>query len=132
MTSTDGRPGTSLTIAEAAQRLGLSVHALRYYETEGLLVGAPARTAAGRRRYGEEDLRWIVMVQRLRSTGMPVREIRQYADLVRAGRGTEPRRLALLEAHRRRVLAQLDEVNGHLGAISAKIDLYRQQVGAPA
>ena len=115
---------TSLTIAQAAQRLGLTTHALRYYETEGLLVGAPARTTAGRRRYDEADLRWIVMVQRLRATGMPVREVREYARLCRAGEGNEEQRLELLRSHRARVLAQLEEVTGHLDAITAKIDLY--------
>ncbi len=132
VTSTDERPAASLTIAEAAQRLGLSTHALRYYETEGLLVGPPPRTTTGRRRYGEDDLRWIVMVQRLRATGMPVREIREYAALVRAGEGTERQRLALLTAHRQRVLAQLEEVTAHLGAITAKIEGYEQRVAASA
>ncbi|WP_432523267.1 MerR family transcriptional regulator [Kineococcus sp. SYSU DK006] len=137
--STDTHTGTSagtsagipsLSIAEAADRLGLSTHALRYYETEGLLVGAPARTAAGRRRYDEQDLRWIAMVQRLRATGMPVRDVREYARLCRAGAGNEQQRLALLRAHRERVLAELAEVSGHLGAITAKIELYEGTVGA--
>jgi DNA-binding transcriptional MerR regulator len=136
VTSTDERVATgedvSLTIAEAAQRLGLTTHALRYYETEGLLVGTPARTSAGRRRYGEADLRWIVMVQRLRATGMPVREVREYAELCRAGAGNEEARLDILRTHRDRVLAQLDEVTGHLGAITAKIDVYEGRVTPPA
>ena len=119
-----------LTIAEAAQRLGLTTHALRYYETEGLLVGTPARTSAGRRRYEEADLRWIVMVQRLRATGMPVREVREYAALCRAGEGNEAARLQLLRAHRERVLAQLDEVTDHLGAITSKIETYQGRAGA--
>ncbi len=141
MTTTEERGTADMSIAEAAQRLGLSTHALRYYETEGLLVGTPARTPAGRRRYDERDLTWIVMVQRLRATGMPVREVREYAELVRAGEGTEAARLALLRAHRERVLAQLAEVTEHLGAITAKIEGYERQVlpgaaaaraGAPA
>ncbi|GAB3601856.1 hypothetical protein GCM10027586_05040 [Kineococcus gypseus] len=141
VTTTEERGTADMSIAEAAQRLGLSTHALRYYETEGLLVGTPARTPAGRRRYDERDLTWIVMVQRLRATGMPVREVREYAELVRAGEGTEAARLALLRAHRERVLAQLAEVTEHLGAITAKIEGYERQVlpgaaaaraGAPA
>ena len=54
------------------------------------------------------------MITRLRSTGMPIREVRRYAELVRAGDGNEAERLALLGAHRERVQAQLAEVTGHL------------------
>ena len=46
------------------------------------------------------DVSWLVMVTRLRATGMPIRMIRRYAELVRAGEGNEAERLALLEAHR--------------------------------
>ena len=59
----------------------------------------------------------------LRATGMPIRDVRRYADLVRAGDGTEEERLDLLRAHRI-VLAQLAEVQDHLGAIDRKIGIY--------
>jgi len=129
VTTTDADPATLLSIAEAAQRLGLSTSALRYYETEGLMREPVARTTAGRRRYDEGDLRWIEVLQRLRATGMPIREVREYAALCRAGEGNEAQRLRLLREHRARVLAELDEVNRHLGAITAKIDLYEDALG---
>lgn len=115
---------TALTIAEAAVRTGLTAHTLRYYERDGLLLGAVDRATSGHRRYTEQDLTWIVMVTRLRSTGMPIRDVRRYAELVRAGDGNEAERLALLQAHRERVEAQLAEVTGHLRAIDYKIALY--------
>lgn len=118
-------PDRGLTIGEAAARLGLTTHTLRYYESEDLLVGTPGRTSAGRRRYDEADLRWIQMVQRLRATGMPVRSVRAYAELCRAGAGNEEQRLALLHAHRQEVLAHLEEVTEHLTAITAKIEGYQ-------
>nr|WP_240895075.1 MerR family transcriptional regulator [Kineococcus siccus] len=118
-----------MSIAEAAARLGLSTSALRYYETEGLMLEAVARTTAGRRRYAPDDLRWIETVQRLRATGMPVREVRAYAQLCRDGTGNEARRLEVLREHRTRVLAQLAEVTGHLEAITAKIDGYEETRG---
>ena len=67
------------------------------------------------------------MVTRLRSTGMPIREVRQYADLVRAGDGNEAERLQLLVAHRDRVRQQLAEVATHLDAIELKIGLYERR-----
>ena len=120
----------SLSIAEAADATGLTTHTLRYYERDGLLLGSVDRASSGHRRYTDQDLSWIRMVTRLRSTGMPIREVRQYADLVRAGDGNEAERLELLRAHRDRVRQQLAEVASHLEAIEFKIDLYESRVDA--
>lgn len=119
----------TFTIAEAAARTGLSAHTLRYYERDGLLLTAVDRSPSGHRRYTERDLAWIELVTRLRATGMPIREVAKYAELVRAGDGNEADRLDLLLAHRRRVEAQLAEVTGHLRAIDHKIGIYEGKVG---
>ena len=117
---------TSLSIAEAADATGLTTHTLRYYERDGLLLDAVDRASSGHRRYSEDDVGWIRMITRLRATGMPIREVRQYADLVRAGDGNEAERLQLLVAHRDRVRQQLAEVATHLEAIEYKIGLYER------
>ena len=115
---------SSLTIAEAAEKTGLTAHTLRYYERDGLLLHAVDRAPSGHRRYTDDDLRWIEMVTRLRSTGMPIRDVRRYAALVRDGDGNESERLALLLAHREVVERELAEVTSHLRAIDHKIALY--------
>jgi DNA-binding transcriptional MerR regulator len=120
---------TELTIAEAASEAGVSVHTLRYYERAGLLTPIE-RNGSGHRRFSPEDLEWIVVCTRLRATGMPIRRIRQYADLVRAGDGNEAERLALLEAHREEVRERLREVRRHLELIDYKIDLYTERLAA--
>ena len=117
---------TSLSIAEAADATGLTTHTLRYYERDGLLLDAVDRASSGHRRYSEDDVGWIRMITRLRATGMPIREVRQYADLVRAGDGNEAARLQLLVAHRDRVRRQLAEVATHLETIEHKIGLYER------
>ena len=121
-------PVTSLTIAEAAERTGLTAHTLRYYERDGLMLRSVERASSGHRRYTDDDLRWIQMVTRLRATGMPIRDVRRYAALVREGHGNEAERLALLLAHREVVEHQLAEVTGHLRAIDHKIALYESSV----
>ena len=123
-------PPAGLSIAEAARRTGVSVHTLRYYERAGLVVTPVDRTQSGRRRYYGEDLKWISICTRLRSTGMPIKAIRRYAQLVSAGPGNEQERLALLEAHRADVTARLAEVQEHLKLIDHKIDVYRGRVAA--
>ncbi|MBS44850.1 MAG: MerR family transcriptional regulator [Nocardioides sp.] len=117
---------TGLTIAQAAERLGLTPDTLRYYERDGLLLRPVGRATSGHRRYDEGDLRWLTLVTRLRATGMPISDVRRYADLVRAGSGNEAERLALLHAHRRHVLDQLAEVTEHLSAIDHKIGIYTE------
>ncbi len=116
------------TIAEAAERLGLTPDTLRYYERDGLLLAAPDRASSGHRRYTDDDLGWLTMITRLRATGMPIRLVREYADLCRRGDGNELARLDLLYQHRDRVLSQLAEVTEHLGAISLKIGIYEERL----
>ncbi|MBP2704241.1 MerR family transcriptional regulator [Microbispora sp. RL4-1S] len=119
-----------MSIAEAARRTGVSVHTLRYYERAGLVAMPVGRTAGGRRRYHQIDLEWIVLCTRLRATGMPIKTIRRYAQLVSAGYGNEQERLALLEAHRAEVAARLAEVRENLRLIDRKIDVYRGRLDA--
>ncbi len=123
-------PERGVSIAEAARRTGVSVHTLRYYERAGLVVTTVDRNAAGRRRYRQLDLDWIKVCTRLRATGMPIRAIRRYAELVSAGRGNEHERLALLEAHRADVVAKIAELNENLRLIDHKVDVYRGRLAA--
>jgi DNA-binding transcriptional MerR regulator len=120
----------SMTIADAAEASGLTAHTLRYYERAGLLRPVE-RAGSGHRRYSDGDLSWIDFLTKLRSTGMPIRQMRRYAELVWAGDHTEPERLALLEAHRDQVHARLIETQRCLTRIDYKIDLYRERTTTP-
>ena len=118
---------TSLTIADAARATGVSAYTLRYYERAGLINGVN-RADSGHRRYSDDDLAWIEVLQCLRATGMPIQRIRRYAELVRAGEGNESERLALLEEHRAAVMAQLTQVRTHLEFVERKIAIYEEKL----
>jgi DNA-binding transcriptional MerR regulator len=118
-----------LTIAEAAERTGLTRHTLRYYEREGLMLGV-GRAGSGHRSYSEHDLGWIELITKLRATGMPIREVSRYAEMVRAGDGNQDERLALLRAHRERVRTQLETMSAYLDAIDLKIGYYADAIEA--
>jgi DNA-binding transcriptional MerR regulator len=118
-----------LTISDAARASGVSAHTLRYYERAGLLDPVD-RAASGHRRYAEEDLARIQFLTKLRSTGMPIRQIRDYADLMRRGDDTHEARLALLEQHRDAVRAHLAETERNLELIDYKIGYYRERLAA--
>lgn len=112
------------SIAEAATLSGLTPHTLRYYERADLMLAPVERVSSGHRSYADDDLAWITMITRLRATGMPIRDVRRYVGLVRAGDGNEADRLALLRAHRLVVQVRMAEVAEHLEAIDAKIGVY--------
>ena len=113
-----------LSIGEVAERTGLSVHALRFYEREGLLASPIQRDPGGRRVYDEDDVGWLTVCVVLRGSAMPLPEIRRYTELVRAGEGNETERLDLLREHRRRVLDQMDQLRKCLDLINYKVGVY--------
>jgi DNA-binding transcriptional MerR regulator len=117
----------ALSIAEAAEVSGLSVHTLRYYERTGLLEPVD-RNGSGHRRYRAADLERIAFLTKLRATGMPIRDVRRYAELMQAGEATNEDRLALLEAHRANVLAGLETTARNLELIEWKIRFYKERL----
>ena len=122
------QPARTLSIADAAESSGLSAHTLRYYERTGLLEPV-SRNGSGHRRYRQADLERITFLARLRATGMPIREVRRYAELMRGGEATNAERLALLEAHRDAVLAGLETTTRNLELIDRKIEIYEEKIG---
>ena len=81
----------TLTISDAAQQSGISAHTLRYWERAGLLQPV-SRNGSGHRRYAEEDLERIKFLTKLRATGMPIRQVRRYAELLNGGDDTNEER----------------------------------------
>lgn len=124
--------GSDLTISAVADVTGLSAHTLRYYERAGLMLSPVQRASSTHRRYSESDVAWVVFLSRLRSTGMPIRAIEEYVDLVRRGESSVLERLQLLVAHRERVLEELAETQASLAAIDYKIRRYSQLLGVTA
>jgi DNA-binding transcriptional MerR regulator len=112
-----------LGIAQAASMIGLTAHTLRYYERIGL-AAQPPRGTDGRRRYTEQNLDWLRLITRLRSTGMSIAEMCRYAELVRDGPDTLAERRELLQSHRDAVLARITELQQDLLVIDAKIGTY--------
>ncbi|MGU3294697.1 MerR family transcriptional regulator [Williamsia sp. M5A3_1d] len=117
-----------MSIGEVADKTGLSVHALRYFEREELFVRPIERDTAGKRVYRRDDVEWILLCNRLRESGMSIARLREFAELVKAGPGNEPDRLALLEAHRSEVRQRLEHLQGCLDVIDTKVSIYQRHV----
>ncbi len=113
------------TTQEAAAETGISVYTLRYYERIGLL-GPVNRADNGHRRLTEEDLGRIRFLRLLRTTGMSIQQMLSYVRMAREGDPTGEGRLELLEDHRRSLERRIGELEHSLGAITRKIEHYRQ------
>ncbi|GAA3206090.1 MerR family transcriptional regulator [Actinocorallia longicatena] len=114
-----------LTIAEVAESTGLTAHTLRYYERAGLL-DPPPRGMNGHRRYGRRDLDRIHLLTRLRSTGMPIAELRRYVELIRDGDATAGERRQVMIDHRAKVEEQIKQLTEDLALIDYKISIYTE------
>lgn len=97
------RDAAFMTIGEAASRSGMPAKTIRFYEEIGL-IGPAARLANQYRAYSEQDVHTLRFIQRARSLGFPLQDVRAllslYQDRRRASR--EVKRLAV------RQIAQMD------------------------
>lgn len=119
---------TTYTPAEAAERSGFSIDTLRYYEREGILSPV-ARTAGGRRVYTDDDLGRLGFLRCLRDTGMPIAQLRRYAELS-AEDATLPERIALLEEHEAVVQASIEALRAQQARLREKLTWYREELVA--
>ena len=115
---------TALTPSQMADRTGVSIDTLRYYEKEGLIQNV-ARADSGHRRYSEDDALWIEVLRCLRNTGMSIEQLRHYCSLGAQGDHTEPERKQMLLDHRALVEQQIAERRAALELIDHKLSFYR-------
>lgn len=114
-------------ISDVARLSGLSQDTLRWYEKEGLLPQV-SRGSDRRRSYTERDVAMVVMLAKLRDSGMPTEEMREFSRLVTGGAATHGQRLAILERHRTRIHARKAALDDALAALDEKPTHYRHLI----
>jgi DNA-binding transcriptional MerR regulator len=119
----------TMSIGELSTASGLSTHTLRYYEKLGVLKPAD-RAASGHRQYRSDAIAWLDFVLRLKITGMPLAEIRKYAQLRAGGDATLQSRLTMLELHRKRLVSNIAALSENLTALDLKTKTYRKWLKA--
>ena len=90
-----------MQIKELADRAGVTVKAVRYYESRGLLT--PARASNGYREYDAADVRVVREIRALLSLGLTADETVPFVDCLRAGNDRADVCPSSLDAYRMRI-----------------------------
>lgn len=121
-----------MQIAEAARHTGLSADTIRFYDRSGMLPDLP-RDARGWRRFTPAAIEWLGILARLRKTGMPLDEVRQFAASAQGPEAESPAsqrgRLDLLERHRARLAERRAEIAACEAYLEMKISVYSKGIG---
>ncbi len=78
------RIANDLSVGQMADRAGVAVSTLHYYEAEGLIRSW--RTAANHRRYNRRELRRVAIIRTAQAVGVPLAEIRAVLDSLPDGK----------------------------------------------
>ena len=113
----------SYSIGEAAKMVGLTAHTLRFYDKEGLLPFVK-KTSSGLRAFTESDIEWLKIIECLKGTGLPLKQIKQYIDWCMEGDSTIPQRLNMFIEQKKHVEEQKAKWEKHLEKINFKIKYY--------
>ena len=114
------------SIGEISERAGLSPRTVRYYEELELLPGV-RRRAGGRRVYGDDELERLRFIQRLKTLGLSLAEIRELSAVYAIGGSTHAMLLRLDELLARQ-LQDLDERIRELSDLRDEIGRYRDHI----
>ncbi|MDO5627021.1 MAG: MerR family transcriptional regulator [Mobilicoccus sp.] len=115
-------PRAKFRIGEVAERLGLSLRSIRYYEEAGLVHPA-ARTSGGFRMYSESDVQRLLVVMRMKPLGFSLdrmREVLTDLDVVRTAHGRER------DAAAGRLADLHEEMTEALGQLERRVELAQQ------
>jgi DNA-binding transcriptional MerR regulator len=116
-------PRPVMLIGKLSRLTGRSAHTIRWYESQRLIPGV-RRDVQGRRLYVQSHIDWLDLLDRLRRSGMTIKQIREFAALVKQGKGTLKEQQQLMKSHRKRIEASIRDLQESLQIIDKKIDYY--------
>ncbi len=115
------------SVKEVADKTGLSEHTIRYYTNLGLIPNL-SRNNNHYRMFDQEALDTLLAIKCLRGTGMSLKDIKRYMDLVQMGDSTVPTRYNIILKQKESVKNKLKEVNKQLDFVNYKLSLYKEKM----
>jgi DNA-binding transcriptional MerR regulator len=119
----------SYTISQVAEKMGVTVPTLRYYDNEGLLPFLDKKPD-GTRVFKDEDFQGLAIITCMKNSGMPIKDIKKYMDLCEQGDTSLHERLDIFFERKEAVQKQMEELNKVMETINHKIWYYETAIEA--
>ena len=119
----------TLSIGEVAKELDLTVYTLRYYDKEGLMPFVE-RTPSGTRLFKEADIGALKIIECLKTSRMPIKEIKSFIDWCSEGDSTLQQRYDMFMERKAIVEAQMEELKKTMEVIEHKCFYYKSALDA--
>lgn len=117
------------SISEVAKKLDLTVYTLRYYDKEGLMPFVE-RTTSGTRLFKDSDIDFLKIIQCLKLTGMPIKDIKDFIEWCSEGDSTLKQRYDMFTERKASVEAQMEELRKTMKVIEHKCSYYETALEA--
>ncbi|WP_145330631.1 MerR family transcriptional regulator [Paenibacillus xylanexedens] len=117
------------SISEVAKKLDLTVYTLRYYDKEGLMPFVE-RNSTGTRQFKDSDIDFLKIIQCLKATGMPIKDIREFIAWCSEGDATLHQRYDMFTERKASVEAQMEELRRTMEVIEHKRSYYQKAIEA--
>lgn len=117
------------SISEVAKELNLTTYTLRYYDKEGLMPFVE-RTPNGTRVFKESDIGALKVIECLKATGMPIKELKHFIDWCTEGDSTLQQRYDMFLERKATVEAQIEELKKTMEIINHKCSYYKTALEA--
>jgi Predicted transcriptional regulators len=111
------------TVGEIAKQLDVAASTIRYYDKEGLLPFVE-RSGGGIRMFRDEDMSWLKIIECLKKTGMPIKDIKHFMDCCMEGDSKIDERFAIIKEQRDAVIRQMKELQEMLDMLNYKCWYY--------
>lgn len=117
------------TIGEVAKIMNLSVPTLRYYDKEGLLP-LLERTERGIRRFNDNDISWLNMIECLKNTGMQIKDIKTFFEGYVEGDSSIEKRYKMFLERKAEAEKRIEILQKSLELINYKCNYYKTALEA--
>ena len=117
------------TIKQVSEILNIPSTTLRYYDKEGLLPHIE-RKASGYRIFSDHDLAMLRVIECLKKTGMPIKEIKQFSDWVQQGDDSLKERYQMFLERKKIIEGQMAELQKNLDLVNHKCWYYETAIAA--